>query len=226
MKRRAFTLVELLAVLAVLAVLAGVLLPVIARAQRRGQQAVCVSNLRQLGNAVMLYAQDNDSRFPFGGDPEDLHTTTWKKPYDGRYWADAQALRPLPEVMKSYAPAKLWSCPSNRGFDKAGAFQDWPLVARPSSFAAFGTSYFYHTDLALRRKTLERQKAWDKKAPHTMRGPSEVSLLSDGHGSWHGGEEKAQQRRNVLFVDGHVKSMPQLAFEENWRFTFTPPEAP
>lgn len=53
-----FTLIELLVVVGIIAVLAGLLLPAVAGARRRGQQAVCLSNLHQLGLAVTMYAND------------------------------------------------------------------------------------------------------------------------------------------------------------------------
>lgn len=62
--RRAFTLIELLVVIAVIAILAGILFPVFAQAREKGRQAVCTSNLRNLGLAILLYADDYDERFP------------------------------------------------------------------------------------------------------------------------------------------------------------------
>lgn len=63
---RAFTLVELLVVIAVIAILAALLLPSLVSAKRQGRKAACLSNLRQVGAATYLYAQDNDGRIPFG----------------------------------------------------------------------------------------------------------------------------------------------------------------
>ena len=59
-----FTLLELLVVIAIIGVLVALLLPVLSRAKAKAQNAVCVSQLRQLGVATRLFAEDNDSKLP------------------------------------------------------------------------------------------------------------------------------------------------------------------
>jgi prepilin-type N-terminal cleavage/methylation domain-containing protein/prepilin-type processing-associated H-X9-DG protein len=61
-RRGGFTLLELLAVLAVMAVLAALLLPVLAQARAVARRAACLSNLRQIGQADLLYTQDCDDQ--------------------------------------------------------------------------------------------------------------------------------------------------------------------
>jgi prepilin-type N-terminal cleavage/methylation domain-containing protein/prepilin-type processing-associated H-X9-DG protein len=218
----AFTLIELLIVLGIISVLLGILIPVLAAARRRSQQAACVSNLHQIGIGIVLYAQDYNDHFPFGGDPEDLHTSGWEHPYGGRFWQAVRSMKPLQKVMQPYTPERLWRCPSDTGFDQSGPLENHPMEAHPTSFRAYGSSYYYYTEVTLRRKTIEDVRVYNPESPHEARGPAEIGLIYDGNGSWHASDRYLDERRNVLYIDGHVTSVWQDVFEADWRFTLVP----
>jgi len=62
------TLIEIMVVMAVLSVLAGILFPVFAQAREKARQVHCLSNQRQVSQALLLYAQDYEETLPFFGD--------------------------------------------------------------------------------------------------------------------------------------------------------------
>ncbi|MBW3635146.1 MAG: DUF1559 domain-containing protein [Armatimonadetes bacterium] len=64
--QRGFTLIELLVVIAIIAILAAILFPVFGRARENARRSSCQSNMKQLGLAVMQYAQDYDEMYPMG----------------------------------------------------------------------------------------------------------------------------------------------------------------
>src|SRR2546427_11596448 len=102
--RRGFTLIELLVVIAIIAILAAILFPVFAQAREKARMASCLSNLKQIGNGIMMYNQDNDEKFP--------NTKAW-----GRGWqnyeqpnpANPDTLRYLPDQIDPYVKSKdVW----------------------------------------------------------------------------------------------------------------------
>ena len=67
LRRRAFTLIELLVVIAIIAILASLLLPALARAKEHAKRVQSQSDIRQLGMAAMMYADEHDGFFPQRG---------------------------------------------------------------------------------------------------------------------------------------------------------------
>ncbi len=204
-RSRGFTLIELLVVIAIIAILAAMLFPVFARAREKARAAQCMSNLRQLGIALEMYSSDYDELFPFAVDPADAEL-----PEIWDAYPDWQALIPtmprLKDALLPYTKAReIWHCKSDTGYTKLeGTSLD--LNGKPTSFAAFGTSYMWRTEVAFRQS-----------GPSLLPHPSETNVLFDAHGSWHGASQRYDEGRwNMLFADGHVKSVNCQQYDEAW----------
>jgi len=66
-RNRGFTLIELLVVIAIIAIMAAILFPVFLKAKRTAQINVCLNNLKEWGNAITMYVDDNSGRYPYAG---------------------------------------------------------------------------------------------------------------------------------------------------------------
>jgi prepilin-type N-terminal cleavage/methylation domain-containing protein len=135
--RHAFTLIELLVVIAIIAILAAILFPVFAQAKASAKKSLCLSNLRQIGDAFVMYEGDNDEVLP---DRRDLKTSTiggWKP------WTDwptsdpraAWAAIVFQPYIKSY---DVWVCPSSKAL-----FGNVVQVAQPITSDPNGPATYY-----------------------------------------------------------------------------------
>ena len=227
MQRRGFTLIELLVVISVVALLAAILLPVFFSVRGRARQTVCVSNLRQIGLGVGLYAQDNDDYYPWAKDHSD-DTSIWNPSSNPHAPPTAQSelatMQYLPDVLASYLKnAELWHCPSDSGYtvlDVAGI----ALNATPTAYEKLNSSYLYRTELALNHTLYSSAVAYDMAGRE--HGPSDVNVLMDGSGSWHGGTLFNQKRYNELMGDGRAINQNLAQYNASWNLQLKKPTSP
>ncbi len=118
--RTAFTLIELLVVIAIIAILAAILFPVFAQAREKSRQAVCSSNMRQMGIAYLMYASDYDGHGPspggrnFSGHPDPNFTPpAWSvMAFRNGRWIDIGGLYPYIKQRGRGGSQNVWACPN------------------------------------------------------------------------------------------------------------------
>jgi prepilin-type N-terminal cleavage/methylation domain-containing protein/prepilin-type processing-associated H-X9-DG protein len=241
---RAFTLIELLVVVAVIALLAALLFPVFAQARERARMSACVSNMRQIGVAFILYVQDYDETFPHVR----FHELTGLGDEDRvgkRVNCWRNAIRPY---LKSL---DLFACPSNP-FSRpspgtAGTYpptagvnaEGWELEPEqrmPISYSMNGcTSTWLPADLKeLRGSPPVRMAQLVRPAQTLLIGETQWPA-SDLHPAWLWDAKlctgifahSAGKVGNFVFYDGHAKSKKWLATlypvnENNWELSPNP----
>jgi prepilin-type N-terminal cleavage/methylation domain-containing protein/prepilin-type processing-associated H-X9-DG protein len=99
--KNGFTLIELLVVIAIIAILAAILFPVFAAAREQARKSMCLSNCKQLGTAMQMYAQDYDDMLPGWDNPGSTPLAN--------QWGWAIVVPLLDAYVKS---TKVWTCPS------------------------------------------------------------------------------------------------------------------
>lgn len=245
-QRTGFTLIELLVVIAIIAILAAILFPVFAQARAKARQTADINNLRQIGLAYLMYAQDYDENVV----PYAVRANTVSS-LNNRYWFGASwaaSIAPFNAPPFTTAPCPSASC--NLYFDvndgllspyikNAGILDDpsataitptftnwrngqqvpgyavYPVmfpdfrnasavptsmaaVEEPSSTVLMADAAQYSTFNGRTTKSIFLYPPFDV-ATQTDQGPNGFSVRIHGR---HGGEVA-----NILWADGHVKSM-------------------
>ena len=189
----AFTLVELLVTLGIVALLTAIMVPVFASARQNSKKAACLSNLRQIYTACVLYAEDAD-----GFVPPYTSQATGMIDMDGTC---VEQSRLLLDVLHPYLKSQaVWHCPSDTNVLIPGALS--------CSLPITGLTSYHYAGYHLIPKGIEPILLDYKGVRFT---PSTRSLVQDSvscpgsDGAFnrynHGG------RWNIIFLDGHAASI-------------------
>jgi prepilin-type N-terminal cleavage/methylation domain-containing protein/prepilin-type processing-associated H-X9-DG protein len=215
--KRAFTLIELLVVIAVIALLAAILFPVFARARENARRASCQSNMKQIGLGILQYAQDYDENMPYYQANYPITDTPWQftiQPY-----------------LKSI---QLFKCPSNIGPASSTVYAT-PSPANGSVIPSIPISYVANGGDETSSTGMGGVRPFRKGGD--ARGPVSLAILNlpattiavsevkntqgnainpylDNRAKFYGantGFTSHLKMANILFIDGHVKTLKPTA---------------
>jgi prepilin-type N-terminal cleavage/methylation domain-containing protein/prepilin-type processing-associated H-X9-DG protein len=231
-KRSAFTLVELLVVIGIIAVLISILLPAMSRAWASAKTTACTSNLREIGNAYRMYANDNRDHYP-----DKFTLGNWgfrrrpgmRNPSDPSSYPEWMGLAAVLHgirlndfdfnMPKEQVQQAIDRMLAGKGKYLPATSNVWVCPARPEPFMEYGVTYAFTMNLDMGKWTsINRGKhskmdnvglVWDNTnwKPYT---PGAMAPNSPGSAytytpAYFTHKVKGQRTAlNILYMDGHV----------------------
>jgi prepilin-type N-terminal cleavage/methylation domain-containing protein/prepilin-type processing-associated H-X9-DG protein len=183
---KGFTLIELLVVIAIIGILAGILLPVLSRARESARKTQCMSNVKQIGMGLIMYANENNESFP--------SDTTG-------------AMASLNLLYDTYiSDSRVFNCPSDTTVTTAtnAGISVYVSGGSAEEFTSAQCSYGYDSS---HTQADDADVALAADRPSTGSGTTNLDQNSPNHGGTYSssGDDTAGRGQNVVYVDGHVE---------------------
>jgi prepilin-type N-terminal cleavage/methylation domain-containing protein/prepilin-type processing-associated H-X9-DG protein len=233
MKKRAFTLIELLTVIAIIGILAAILIPVVGKVRDSARGAKCVSHLREIGTACLIYTEENKAYPFYTGSPGNNPWTFYLEPY-------LNSKRP---GSTAYSNSAVVSCPSASllpanpasGFSRSYSGNPFIIVervnpndpvkvsrvTRMSETVLFADSILFNTSSGSARNALTEIDVFKAGIPSVENADQPIDISPDadsvvGGTTVTGGHLRFRHgsKANVVFADCSVRGVIQQQLKQ------------
>jgi general secretion pathway protein G len=222
---RGFTLIELLTVIAIIGILAAIIIPVVGKVRQSARTVQCTSNLRQIGSAILLYAQDNNGLIPAALGSGGSAPTAAQNPSNSQWTVELNRYveRDTTDLNQI---SRFFACPQYQS--------DFPQ-GTTAWRQGYGYQVFFYRQAGLNTLT-ERARQTLTKIPEPSRtvvvadssretlraannGTFAVNTVSTTYGAYFEGapERHGGSRANYLFLDGSVRGLSYPEAQETLR---------